>query len=83
MKTLTADGMATEKVIALKSTFMSGDWPLVNMWWPHTRKLKIAMAIELKAMKRKPKMWRWLWTAMISLMMPMPGRIMMYTAGCE
>ena len=40
-------------------------------------KLKIAIAIELNAMKRKPKMWRWLWTAMISLMMPMPGRIMM------
>ena len=32
LKTLIADGIATEKVMAEKITFTSGDWPEVNMW---------------------------------------------------
>jgi hypothetical protein len=40
LKTLIADGIATLKVIAEKIMFIRLDWPEVNMWWPHTRKLK-------------------------------------------
>ena len=46
LKTLTAEGMATLKVIAEKITFMSGDWLETNMWCPQTRKLKMAMPRE-------------------------------------
>ena len=50
LNTFTALGMATLKLIRLNSVFSSGLWPLANMWWPHTRKLKMAIAIELSAM---------------------------------
>ena len=29
-----------------KIALPSGDWPLTNMWWPHTRKLRRAIAID-------------------------------------
>ena len=51
LKTLTADGTATLKVIRLKSAFASGLWPLVNMWWPQTTKLNRAMLMLDRAMK--------------------------------
>ena len=50
LKTLTADGIATLKVRALKIMLAIWDWPLVNMWWPQTRKLRRAMAMLEKAM---------------------------------
>jgi len=51
------------------------------MWCPHTKNEITAMAMELMAMKRYPKMCRWEKAATSSLMTPMAGRIMMYTAG--
>ena len=50
LKTLTAEGIATEKVRAEKIMFISPDWPLVNMWWPQTKKLRRAIAIDDQAM---------------------------------
>ena len=44
LKTLIADGIDTRKVSALKIMLASADWPLVNMWWPQTRKLRTAIA---------------------------------------
>jgi hypothetical protein len=44
-------GIETLKVSALKIMFASGDIA-VNMWWPQTRKLRIAMATLDNAMKR-------------------------------
>ena len=51
LKTFTADGIDTLKVRRLKMALTRGDWPLVNMWWPQTMKLKKAMAMEERAMK--------------------------------
>ena len=51
LKTLIADGIATLKVRAEKIMFPRLDWPLVNMWWPQTRKPKAAIAIDERAMK--------------------------------
>ena len=42
--------MATLKVSRLNSAFTSGLWPLVNMWWPQTMKLRIAIAMLENAM---------------------------------
>jgi len=44
---LIAEGTATKKVRKLKIVLASPDCPLVNMWWPQTRKPITAMAIEL------------------------------------
>jgi hypothetical protein len=52
LNTFTAEGIATLKVSAEKIMFARLDWPEVNMWWPHTRKLKMAMAMDDQAMKR-------------------------------
>jgi hypothetical protein len=49
LKILIAEGIPTEKVIPLKMMFIVVDCPLVNMWCPQTRKEKIAMATEEKA----------------------------------
>jgi len=53
------------------------------MWWPHTRNPRSAMPTLEYAMALYPKIGLRLNTGMISVTMPMPGRIMMYTAGCE
>src|SRR5437016_6493215 len=43
LKTFTADGMATRKLKNEKIIPAYGDWPLTNMWWPHTRNPRTAM----------------------------------------
>ena len=50
-RTLMAVGIAMRKVMPLKMLPASTDWPLTNMWWPHTRKLRMAMATLDRAMK--------------------------------
>jgi hypothetical protein len=45
LKTLTADGIVTLNVSRLKIMLASSDWPLTNMWWPQTRKLRRAIAM--------------------------------------
>jgi hypothetical protein len=44
LKTLTADGTATRKDRIEKTSAAYGDWPLTNMWWPHTKKPRTAIA---------------------------------------
>ncbi len=44
LKTFTAEGIATENVIALKISETTIDWPEVNMWCPQTRKPSNAIA---------------------------------------
>ena len=53
------------------------------MWWPHTTKLMIAMAKLENATKLYPKIFLREKAVINSLITPMLGRIMMYTAGCE
>ena len=51
-QTLTAEGMATSTVMALKIVFAGPDCPLGNMWCPQTKKPIRAMAMLLMATKR-------------------------------
>jgi hypothetical protein len=80
LKTLTAVGIATRNVSAEKIMLASSPW-LVNMWWPQTRNEIAAIARDENATARYPKIFLRAWTARVSLMIAIPGRIMMYTAG--
>src|SRR5271156_4643593 len=83
LNTLIAEGIATRKLNTEKISPAYTDWPVTNMWWPQTRKLMIAIARLENATKVYPKI-RFRENAVInSLITPIPGRIMMYTAGCE
>src|SRR5919198_6322624 len=44
LNTFTADGIATRKLRIEKISAAYTDWPATNMWWPHTRKPRTAMA---------------------------------------
>src|SRR6266699_2940238 len=55
LKTLTADGIATRKLSSEKIIPAYGDWPLTNMWWPHTRNPSTAIARLAKATNLYPK----------------------------
>jgi hypothetical protein len=46
LKTFTAVGTATKKVMSEKIVFASGDMPEVNMWCPHTRNPPKAIATD-------------------------------------
>src|SRR3989442_13740469 len=44
LNVLTAEGIAIASVVTMKAVPTRGFIPLVNMWWPHTRKLRNAIA---------------------------------------
>ncbi len=77
LKTFTPLGMATRNVSAEKSMVANSLMPATNMWCPHTRKPKIASAMELIAMAKLPKMARREKVAISSLSIAIPGTIMM------
>ena len=77
LKTFTAEGIDTLNVSRLNTNAATGLIPEVNMWWPQTRNPNSAIAIELYAMNRYPKMCFRLNVEISSLMIPNPGRIMM------
>ena len=52
LKTLMAVGMPIRKLMIENTIPAYIDWPLTNMWWPHTRKPRIAIAIIATAMNR-------------------------------
>src|SRR5437016_38136 len=83
LKTCTAEGMATRKLRIEKISAAYTDSPATNMWWPHTRNPSAAMARLAKATNSYPKTFLREKAATTSLMTPIAGRIMMYTAGCE
>ena len=45
LKVFTADGTAMMRVVVMKAVPSHGFMPLTNMWWPHTRKPRIPMAL--------------------------------------
>ena len=57
--------------------------PATNMWCAQTRKPMTAMAMLDSATNLYPKTRLREKQVMSSLITPMDGRIMMYTAGCE
>src|SRR5579863_4046570 len=83
LKILTPEGIATRNVSAENTTVASWLWPATNMWWPHTMKLTSASDTLEYAMARYPKIVLWEKVGISSLMIAMPGRIIIYTAGCE
>ena len=83
LNTLIADGTATSIVMIENTRLRYSPCPARNMWWPHTRKPITAMPTLLQATALYPKMFLRLKQVMTSLITPIPGRIMMYTAGCE
>src|SRR5262245_29514925 len=44
LKVFTAEGTAMRMVNTAKAMPRCGFMPLMNMWWPHTRKLSVPMA---------------------------------------
>ncbi len=83
LKILMAEGTATKKVINEKTMLAYVDWPATNMWCPQTKKPRTAMANDEKATKEYPNTRLREKQATTSLMTAKPGKIMMYTAGCE
>lgn len=77
LMTLMADGMATRKVRKLKTMVANSLWPLTKRWWPQTMNDTSARPIDDIATARYPKIALREKVAMMSLMIPMPGRIMM------
>src|SRR4030067_3597384 len=55
LKTLTAGGMATEKVRREKMIAAVPDMPVTNMWCPQTKNPKTAIASDESAMALYPK----------------------------
>src|ERR1700734_2314998 len=83
LNTLIAEGTATRKLMNEKTMLAYMDCPATKRWCPHTRNPSTAIATLENATKLYPKIALREKHAMISLMTAMPGRIMMYTAGCE
>src|SRR5947209_4813465 len=77
LKTLMAEGTATIKLRNEKATLVYMLSPVRNIWWPQTTKLRTAIAMLEKATKLYPKILFFEKQETISLMTPIPGRIMM------
>src|SRR5438046_2022217 len=77
LNTLIADGMATKKLKSEKIKPAYTEMPATNMWWPHTRKPRMAMATTANAMKLYPKMFFREKHGTISLTTPIAGSTMM------
>src|SRR2546427_9377697 len=73
LNVLTAEGMAIASVVTMKAVPTRGFMPLVNMWWPHTRKLRNAMAQIDATIALYPKIGLRPCTARISETIPIGG----------
>src|SRR3989442_15791867 len=74
LKVFTAEGIAIASVVTMKAEPTSGFMPLTNMWGPHTRKLRNAIAHKDKTIAPYPKMCLRPCTARISDTRPIGGR---------
>src|SRR5437016_13523906 len=81
LNVLTAEGMAIASVVTMKAVPTRGFMPLVNMWWPHTRKLRNAMAQIDATIALYPKIGLRPWTARISAAIPVGGGVSTYDTG--
>src|SRR3989442_5188822 len=75
LKVFTAEGIAIASVVTMKAEPTSGFMPLTNMWCPHTRKLRNAIAHKDTTIAPYPKMGLRPCTARISETMPIGGRM--------
>jgi hypothetical protein len=76
-------GTATRKVMNEKIIRAVSLMPLVNIWCPQTKYPTLAIAIADSMIATYPKTDLFEKTGITSLMTPIAGRIMIYTAGCE
>src|SRR3990170_2674997 len=83
LKILTPVGTATAMVASMNGTRAVRESPVVNMWWAHTRKPTNPMPKSATAIDLYPKIGLCAIFGITSLIAPIAGRTMMYTAGCE
>src|SRR3954447_16463370 len=83
LKILIPVGTAISSVVTIIGTRNHDAMPETNMWCAHTLNPRTTIAISDSAINRYPNTGLRENTAMTSLMIPNPGSIMMYTAGCE
>src|SRR5579863_9136938 len=83
LNVLTAEGRAIIIVETMNVMPSAGFMPLVNMWWPQTMKPSPAIAAIEYTMGRYPNSGLREKHEIMSETIPIAGRIMMYTAGCE
>src|SRR5436309_15051939 len=76
-------GPALARVMTMSGRRAESEMPVVNMWWTHPPKERNPIATVDSAIALYPKIGLWLIRGMTSEMMPIAGRIMMYTAGWE
>src|SRR3989442_8449245 len=83
LKILMPLGTAIASVITMNGRRAEIEMPVVNMWWTQTPKERNPIATVDKAMALYPKIGLWLLPRTTSEMIPIAGRLMMYTAGWE
>src|SRR3989304_1936057 len=83
LNTLTPLGTAIARVTTMNGRRALSDMPVVNMWWAHTPKPRNPIATLERAIALYPKMGFPENRGITSEMIPITGRIMMYTAGWE
>src|SRR4030095_7866966 len=83
LNVLIALGTAMKIVLTAKVVPSDGFMPDWNMWCAHTMNPRNAMPAIAYTIGRYPKIGLLAKTERMSLTMPIAGRIMMYTAGCE
>src|SRR5437879_8461015 len=83
LKILSPLGTAIARVMIMNGRRAEIDRPVVNMWWTHTPKERKPMATVDRAIALYPKIGLCDIRGMTSEMIPIAGRIMMYTAGWE
>src|SRR5207245_9857670 len=81
LKILMPLGTAIARVMTMSGRRAEIEMTVVNMWWTHTPKDRKPIATVDRAIALYPKIGLWLIRGMTSDMIPIAGRIMMYTAG--
>src|SRR2546422_3534308 len=83
LKILMPLGTAIASVMTMNGRRAEIEMPVVNMWWTQTPKDRNPMATVDRAIALYPKIGLWLIRGVTSEMIPIAGRIMMYTARWE
>src|SRR2546428_10908840 len=83
LKILMPLGTAMASVMTMNGSLAEIEMPVVNMWWTQTPNDRNPIATVDSAIALYPKIGLWLIRGMTSEMIPIAGRIMMYTEGRE
>src|SRR5437879_10524960 len=83
LKILMPLGTAIARVMTMNGRRAEIEMPVVNMWWTHTPNERKPIATVDRAIALYPKIGLWLIRGMTSEMIPIAGRIRMWTGGRE